>query len=59
MGISTKYVIRQLLKIIVIVLLAVILFVVGTMIGFGVIGEGRPTDVFDSETWNHIFKFIK
>jgi hypothetical protein len=42
------------LRILIILLLALIAVVVGTMIGYGVLGKGNPLDVFDRDTWTHI-----
>lgn len=55
---SDNYVLKQLLKIISIILLALLLFLVGLMIGFGVIGKGNAFDVFSFKTWSHITDFI-
>lgn len=59
MGTSTKYVLKQLVKIIIVIALIIGLFVAGTMIGYGVIGDGNPKDVFKEETWTHITDFFE
>lgn len=59
MGSSTKYVLLGLLKIILIVGLAIGLFVIGTMIGYGTLGRGDAKAVFEPETWTHITDFLK
>ena len=46
------------LRIIIVLVLIVICFFIGTMIGYGVIGDGNPTDVFHKETWSHIFDIV-
>lgn len=56
---STRYIIVTLLKILVVIALVIILFVAGTMIGYGMIGGGNPTDVFKEEIWTHIQDFFK
>ncbi|MTD41668.1 DNA-directed RNA polymerase subunit beta [Erwinia sp. CPCC 100877] len=56
---STRYIVVTLLKILVVIALVVILFVAGTMIGYGVIGGGDPKDVFKEEVWTHILDFFK
>lgn len=56
---SSHYVLVNLLKIVLVVLLIFVLFVVGTMIGFGVLGDGKMTAVFDKEVWQHIIDFLK
>jgi hypothetical protein len=37
----------------------VVCFAVGTMIGYGVIGDGEPMKVFDKETWTHIIDLVE
>ncbi|WP_062108497.1 DNA-directed RNA polymerase subunit beta [Bacillus niameyensis] len=47
--------------------LRIILFVIllaaslagGLLVGYGVIGDGKPTDVFQKETWTHIIDLVK
>lgn len=46
------------LRIIVVVLLVVVAFVVGSMIGYGVIGDGKPTDVLEKSTWTYITDLV-
>lgn len=56
---SKRYIVVTLLKVFVVISLAVILFITGTMIGYGGIGEGSPKDVFKQEIWTHILDFLK
>ena len=56
---SFRYILVTLLKILVVISLVIILFVVGTMIGYGLIGYGNPMDVFDEKIWTHIMNFFK
>jgi hypothetical protein len=56
---SSRYIVVTLLKILVVIALIIILFVAGTMIGYGVIGNGNPRDVFDEKIWTHIMTFLK
>ncbi|ELZ4693565.1 DNA-directed RNA polymerase subunit beta [Enterococcus faecalis] len=56
---SFRYILVTLLKILVVISLVIILFVVGTMIGYGLIGNGNPMDVFDKKIWTHIMNFFK
>lgn len=56
---STRYIVVTLLKILVVIALVIILFVAGTMIGYGVIGGGNPRDVFKVDVWAHIMEFLK
>ena len=56
---SFRYILVTLLKILVVISLVIILFVVGTMIGYGLIGNGNPMDVFDEKIRTHIMNFFK
>ncbi|WP_017798175.1 DNA-directed RNA polymerase subunit beta [Oceanobacillus kimchii] len=46
------------LRIIVISILCVAALVIGLMVGYGVIGDGSPTEVLKKETWQHIIDII-
>ncbi|WEG74099.1 DNA-directed RNA polymerase subunit beta [Vagococcus intermedius] len=59
MGSSTKYVLKQVFKILLIIVLLIALFVIGLMIGYGMIGDGEMNKVFEQETWTHIRDFFK
>lgn len=54
-----RYILTSLIKILIVILLAILLFLTGTMIGYGVIGDGSPFKVFSPSLWNHIFEFMK
>ncbi|MGX7350970.1 DNA-directed RNA polymerase subunit beta [Enterococcus canis] len=57
---STKrYILRTLIIIFSVILLMMLLFIIGTMIGYGVIGSGKATDVFNFSIWQHILDFLK
>ncbi|KAF1301247.1 MULTISPECIES: DNA-directed RNA polymerase subunit beta [Enterococcus] len=56
---TNRYVLTTLIKIFLVILLAFILFIVGTMIGYGVIGDGMPLKVFNPQLWTHILDFMK
>ncbi|MBT1022536.1 DNA-directed RNA polymerase subunit beta, partial [Enterococcus faecium] len=43
---NQRYILLTLIKILVVILLLILLFVAGTMIGYGVIGGGNPFKVF-------------
>ena len=32
--------------------------VLGVMVGYGVIGDGKPSDALKLETWQHIFDIM-
>lgn len=46
------------LRVIIVLLLIVGIFFVGAMIGYGVIGDGEPTEVFQKETWTKIYDIM-
>lgn len=54
-----RYIITTLMKILFVLLLAMIMFIIGTMIGYGGIGEGMPLKVFYPGLWTHILDFMK
>ncbi len=33
--------------------------IAGTVVGFSVVGDGQPSDVFKKSTWQHIINFVK
>ncbi|KFN90732.1 hypothetical protein TMUPMC115_1755 [Tetragenococcus muriaticus PMC-11-5] len=35
------------------------LFFIGLMVGYGLIGDGSPMQVFNRTLWQHIFEFIQ
>lgn len=53
-----RYVLISLMKILLVIFLVIILFAVGTMIGYGIIGDGMPLKVFSPKLWNHILDFV-
>lgn len=55
---SGHYILWSLLKILAVVILLAVLFAVGAVIGYGVIGGGSSGSVFDAELWRHIFSFF-
>lgn len=46
------------LRLIVVILLCAIALFLGAIIGFGVIGSGKPSDALDMDTWRHIFDIV-
>lgn len=48
-----------LLRIILVIVLLVVAIILGLRIGYGVIGDGNPSDVLQKETWLHIVDIIK
>ena len=54
------FLIIVLIRIAVFLGLALILFLVGLMIGYSVLGgEGNPFSVFSGEVWQKIFDFVR
>jgi hypothetical protein len=46
------------LRLVIWIVLCIVGFVGGAMIGYGVLGDGHPTDVFRPATWTHIRDII-
>ena len=55
---TQRYILVSSVKILLVVLLLILLFIAGTMIGYGVIGEGNPLKVFQPSLWLHIRDFF-
>ncbi|QTJ59259.1 DNA-directed RNA polymerase subunit beta [Dolosigranulum pigrum] len=54
-----KDILFYLLKIVIVLVLLVVFFMVGAMIGYAVVGEGsNPLDVFDQQLWQHVLDFF-
>lgn len=48
-----------LLRFILAVLLIIVAFAVGAMIGYSIIGDGSdPMEIFNPELWEHILSFV-
>lgn len=45
-------------RIIIVLLLCAGALALGAMVGYGIIGNGSPKDVFLKETWQHIIDFV-
>ncbi|MFK4998768.1 DNA-directed RNA polymerase subunit beta [Bacillus sp. N9] len=43
---------------VVVVILIALSLATGLMVGYGVIGDGNPTDVFHKSTWTHIIDLV-
>lgn len=54
-----KPIITTILWILLFLLLASVLFAIGLMVGYGVLGNGETMQVFQRETWEHIVDFIR
>lgn len=46
-------------RIIVVLVLSVVVLVIGLMIGYAVIGKGKPFEALDRDTWQHIIDIVK
>lgn len=55
---NPRYILISLVKILAVILLVLLLFIIGTMIGYGLIGGGSPLKVFQPSLWLHIFDFF-
>jgi len=47
------------LRLIVIFCLCIVALLVGLVVGYSILGDGAPTDVFQKETWKHIIDLVK
>ncbi|XXM72871.1 DNA-directed RNA polymerase subunit beta [Lysinibacillus sphaericus] len=47
------------LRIVLVIVLLAASLALGAMVGYGVIGDGNPADVFKKETWQHIIDIVK
>ncbi|MBA2175292.1 DNA-directed RNA polymerase subunit beta [Halobacillus locisalis] len=46
------------LRILIVLLLSALALVLGVMVGYGIIGDGNPTDALEWDTWQHIFDIV-
>ena len=47
------------LRIIVVLILFALCLILGVIVGYGVIGDGNPTDALDLQTWQHILDIVQ
>lgn len=47
------------LRLIVIFCFCIVALIAGLVIGYSILGDGAPTDVFHKETWKHIIDLIQ
>lgn len=40
-------------------ILFAIALIAGAVVGYSVVGDGQPSDVFKKSTWQHIVNFVK
>lgn len=55
---NQRYILFSLIKILFVILLLFIFYIIGVMIGYGVIGEGNPFKIFQLSLWFHICDFF-
>lgn len=46
------------IRIIVVLTLCAIALIVGLMVGYAILGDGKPLDALKSETWQHIIDIV-
>lgn len=46
------------LRILVVIALAILCLIIGVIIGYGVIGDGSPSDALKKQTWQHIIDIV-
>ncbi len=54
-----KPILKTILWIIFFLAAAGLLFALGLMIGYAVLGDGEPMQVFERETWDHILDYLR
>ncbi|MBU5364932.1 DNA-directed RNA polymerase subunit beta [Enterococcus devriesei] len=55
---SSEHILRSLIRIVAILLAGILLFIVGSMIGYGAMGGGNPFKVLLPGVWRHILEFV-
>lgn len=56
---SSEHILKMLIRIVAILLIGILLFIIGSMIGYGAMGGGNAFEVFKPSVWRHIFDFIQ
>ncbi|MCU9613276.1 DNA-directed RNA polymerase subunit beta [Caldibacillus lycopersici] len=46
------------LRVVIVLVLIIVFFIIGSMIGYGIIGDGNPMDVLKKGTWTHIIDIV-
>ncbi|MFZ0370225.1 MAG: DNA-directed RNA polymerase subunit beta [Halobacillus sp.] len=46
------------LRIIIVLALSIVALFIGLMVGYGVIGDGKPMDALSWDTWQHIWDIV-
>jgi hypothetical protein len=47
------------LRVIIVIALIFISAIAGAAVGYGVLGNGKVTDIFDSSTWTHMIDLVQ
>ncbi|WP_096203082.1 DNA-directed RNA polymerase subunit beta [Bacillus sp. FJAT-45350] len=45
-------------RLIIVAVLVFLSLIAGVMFGYGIVGDGTPTDALKAETWQHIFNIL-
>lgn len=46
------------LRILIVLILICLAAIIGVMVGYGVIGDGKASDALKADTWRHIFDIV-
>lgn len=55
---NVRYILVAIIKVLLVILGMLFLFVIGTAVGYGMIGKGNTSDVFSGQIWDHIYSFL-
>lgn len=56
---SAKHIGFSLLRLIIVLLIAAVIFYIGIVVGYTVIGNGKASDILNSESWRNFFTLFK
>lgn len=56
---NVRYILVALIKVLLVIVGMLFLYLIGTAIGYSIIGDGDFSKVFSGEIWEHIFSFLK
>lgn len=56
---SSEHILRSFIRIVAILLAGILLFIIGSMIGYGAMGDGNPFKVLLPDVWRHILDFVQ
>lgn len=58
-GSTGEQILKTLVRILIILLIGILLFIIGSMIGYGAMGGGNPFEVLMPHVWQHIMDFVR